>query len=194
MHSMVPKNLTMSDDEQTRSISFLTAVLKMSEFFVIEDAKKYTLAHLEHHPDLGLAIKLQLCHHFNLMDWLEPAFRQLMGCRVQDVTDNEVDRLPIRVYHVFVKAKSDITNHRLSLAYSAPLIIIAINCDSACACTIGWETAWREGPANMFHHPDFQFSDRDVLERLEATQLPQVCEGCFCLSLENIKASARHEV
>jgi hypothetical protein len=40
----------------------------------------------------------------------------------------------------------------------------------------------------MFHHPDLKFSDHDVLEKLESTQLPQVCEECYRLSLENVKA------
>jgi hypothetical protein len=161
----------------------------MSEFFEIEDGKKYALSRLENHPDFDMSRKLQLCRHFNLVNWLEPAFRELMARQVQDVTNDEVERLPIRVYHAFVKAKSDITTHRLNLAYSAPPVVNMFDCASLCACTIGWEAAWKDGPADMFHHPDLQFSGRDVLERLESAQFPQVCEGCFSLSLMNVKES-----
>ena len=106
-----------------------------------------------------------------------------MAHQVQDVTNDKVERLLITVYHAFVKVKSNITTHHLNLAYFAPPVVNMFNCASLCACTIGWEVAWKEGPADMFHHPDLQFSGCGMLERLESTQLPQVCKGGFSLSL-----------
>jgi hypothetical protein len=161
----------------------------MSDIFEIDDGKKYALSRLENHPDLDLCTKLQLCHKFNLESWLEPAFRELMCRDVQDVTHIEAETLPMRVFFTFAQVKNDIINHRLGLAYSAPPIIIAADCSSACKCTIGWELAWKEGPASLLHHPDLQFSDKDILRQLESASFPEaseVCEGCYQLSVQNI--------
>jgi hypothetical protein len=105
---------------------------------------------------------------------------------IQDVTHIEAAKLPIRIFFTFIQVKNDIAIHRLGLAYTVPPIIIAADCNSACKCTIGWEVAWKEGPASMLHHLDLQFSDKDILRQLESAQFPEVCKGCYQLSLQNI--------
>jgi hypothetical protein len=49
--------------------------------------------------------------------------------------------------------------------------------------------AWQEGPAKMFNHPDHYYSVLDVTEALRNADVPEICKGCYGLSIDHVEKS-----
>lgn len=156
---------------------------------MIEDGQRYALSHLEGHPELDLSTKLQFCRQYKLETWLEPAFRELMQRQMDQISGDEADRIPRRIYHTFVTAQNEIIRHRLSLGYEAPPAINHLLCDTPATCCYNWKLAWNDGPAKMFNHPDHYYSVSDVLQALRSTDVPYICKDCYKLSVDQVENS-----
>ena len=61
-----------------------------------------------------------LNNNHKLESWVEPAFRGLMKLQIEDVSPEDAERVPRKIWNVYVSAKSEITRHRLALAFEAP--------------------------------------------------------------------------
>ena len=54
-----------------------------------------------------------------LKSWVEPAFHRLMKLQIEDVSPKDAERIPRKIWNAYVTAKSEITQHRLALAFEA---------------------------------------------------------------------------
>lgn len=176
------------------SLDFLSSLLKMSDFFMIDDARHYALTHLRNHPEFEVTLKLQFCQRYKLEDWLEPAFRELMKCQLADISGEGADRIPRRIYHTYVTAKHEINCHRLSLGFEAPPAINDPQCNTPATCCYHWRLAWADGPAKMFNHPDHHYLVMDVLWALRTTDIPHICKSCYKLCIEQVEGSDEMQV
>ena len=55
-----------------------------------------------------------------LESWVEPAFCGLMKLQIEDVSPEDAERVPRKIWNAYVSAKSEITQHQLALAFEAP--------------------------------------------------------------------------
>ncbi|KAH7908742.1 hypothetical protein BJ138DRAFT_1156983 [Hygrophoropsis aurantiaca] len=179
----------LNSSAERPSVSFLISVLKMCAVFDIHDGTSYAIAQLETHPLLDLATKLQICHHYNIAPWLAPAFRVLVSRPIQTLTETDIAKVPSKVLYTFLQVKHEIATHRLSLASVSPPAVNDLSCKAPLTCAHHWEVAWRDGPAEMLRHPDIYYTGRDILAQLESADLPQVCNLCRDLSVDNVKDS-----
>ncbi|KAF8837820.1 hypothetical protein BDN67DRAFT_972438 [Paxillus ammoniavirescens] len=178
-----------SSIERSPGLSYLMSLLKMSDFFDIADGRSYALLKMESHPGLDLASKLLICLQYNVVPWLAPAFRDLVALPLHHHNLAELGKIPDKILHSLLAVKHLITNHRLTLAAVPPPVINGFNCTTPATCGYSWGEAWVHGPAEMFRHPDVEFTGREVLAALEAAEIRGICNGCRDLSVSNVKDS-----
>jgi hypothetical protein len=46
---------------------------------------------------------------------------------------------------------------------------------------------WREGPAEMLHHPDIFYAGHDILSKLISANLSPICQDCGEMSVFNVQ-------
>ena len=51
--------------------------------------------------------------------WVEPAFHGLMKLQIEDISPEDAEHVPRKIWNVYVSAKSGITQHQLALAFEA---------------------------------------------------------------------------
>ncbi|KAG1840844.1 hypothetical protein DFJ58DRAFT_732736 [Suillus subalutaceus] len=173
----------------TESVPFLISLLQMGAIFDIGVAKSHAIHHLKTHPDLELTMKLQLCHRFRIITWLSPTFKALVSQPIENLDPSSLGQLPTRILHALIQVKHRITTHRLTLAAVAPPAIGGFSCLTPVTCALEWESAWKEGPAEMLHHPDIFYAGRDILAKLVSADLSPICLECVEMSVFNVKDS-----
>ncbi|KAH7919166.1 hypothetical protein BV22DRAFT_1134035 [Leucogyrophana mollusca] len=182
-------NDTQAGSKSQCSVPFLISLLKMSSVFKISDGKSYAIAEMETHPELDLATKLQLCFQYNLVQWLTPAFQQLISLPIEELREEDVLKIPSKILHSFIQVKHQMTTHRLTLASIPPPAMAGFACHTPLTCADTWERAWKEGPAEMLRHPDTFYSGREILDQLESVEISDVCDSCRDFSVINVKES-----
>ncbi|KIK73111.1 hypothetical protein PAXRUDRAFT_612504 [Paxillus rubicundulus Ve08.2h10] len=175
--------------EKIPAIRCLISLLKMSDFFEIVDGRAYAISNMEHHPDLDLASRLLLCHQYSIIAWLGIAFRGLAALPLHRHTESELGTIPTKFIHSLIAVRHQVTMHRLTLAAVPPPVIGGFSCVTPATCAHAWESAWRHGPSEMFHHPDVDYTGHAVLEALEAASILSICWECLELSIANVKDS-----
>ncbi|KAG1856468.1 hypothetical protein F4604DRAFT_1982667 [Suillus subluteus] len=161
----------------------------MGAIFDIEVAKSHAIHHLETHPDLNLTTKLKLCHRFRIITWLPPTFKALVSQPIEGLNPLGLGQIPTQILHALIQVKHRITTHRLTLAAVTPPAIAGFSCLTPATCTFEWESAWKEGPAEMLRHPDIFYSGRKILAELMSADLSPVCQDCGEMSVFNVQDS-----
>lgn len=174
-------------------LEFLDSLLKLSDFFIVEDGQAWALSQLRTHPDMDFSTKLHFCQIYKLESWLEPAFRELMTWQIEDILPKDADHIPRRIWNTYVAAKSEITRHRHALAFEAPPGFNHPLCKTTVECGYRWEKAWFDGPVKMLCHPDRFYSMDDIWWALRTTTVPNICKACYELNVDRVKASAEWE-
>ncbi|KAG1853412.1 hypothetical protein F4604DRAFT_1933306 [Suillus subluteus] len=171
----------------TESVPFLISLLKMGAVFDIEVAKSHAIHHLETHPDLHLTTKLQLCHRFRIIAWLSLTFKALVSQPIESLDPSALAQIPTYILHALIQVKHRIMMHRLTLAAVTPPALDGISCLTPVTCALEWEAVWKEGPAEMLHHPDIFYPGRNILAELESVDISPVCSDCGEMSISNAK-------
>ncbi|KAG2365147.1 hypothetical protein BDR07DRAFT_1399978 [Suillus spraguei] len=133
----------------------------MGAVFEIYIAKSHAIHHLDTHPDLDLITKLELCHHFRIISWLPPTFKALVTRPIESFDPLGLEQIITHILHALIQVKYQITTHRLTLAAVTPPAIAGFSCLTPATSAFECESAWKEGPAEMLHHPDiFYIAER----------------------------------
>ncbi|KAF8835692.1 hypothetical protein BDN67DRAFT_974993 [Paxillus ammoniavirescens] len=179
------------DSENPRAISVtsLISLLKMCTVFNIGGGRAYSITKLEHHPDLNLPTKLWLCLQYKIVMWLVPAFRELVALPTESIPYADLDKIPAKILHSSIHVQSRIRNHRLTLAALPPPIVEGFSCLTPFSCAAEWEKTWKDGPAEMFRHPDIFYSGREILSFFDSPEMDLVCSSCRDASIANVKDS-----
>ncbi|KAG2351910.1 hypothetical protein BDR07DRAFT_1616395 [Suillus spraguei] len=180
-----PMSLTPTANarDSRESVSFLISLLKMGALFEIYIAKSHAIHYLDTHPDLDLITKLELCHRFRIISWLPPTFKALVTRPIESFDPSGLEQIITHILHALIQVKHQITTHRLTLAAVAPPAIAGFSCLTPATSAFEWESAWKEGPAEMLHHPDIFYASRDILAELVSTDLSPVCQYCGEMSV-----------
>ena len=64
-------------------------------------------------------VTFSLNDNHKLESWVEPAFRGLMKLQIEDVSPEDAECIPCKIWNVYVSVKSEITWHWLALAFEA---------------------------------------------------------------------------
>jgi hypothetical protein len=177
------------DSESSISVTSLISLLKMCTVFDVGGGRSYSISKLEHHPGLNLPMKLWLCVYYKISSWLVPAFKQLVALPTESIPYADLDKIPAKILHASIHVQSHTRNHRLMLAALPPPIIEGFCCITPLSCAAEWEKAWKDGPAEMFRHPDIFYPGCEILSFLESVEMDLVCSSCRDASVANVKDS-----
>jgi hypothetical protein len=134
--------------------------------------------------------KLSLAICYRIHDWIEPVFQYLMDTLLQNFTVDDSALLGQQIMILIVTTQAAIHHHWLLVAYN---LLKLHHHDTACnktlaTCQCNWETAWWDGLACHYLHPNFPCSPQDILLKLEKTPVMGVTTECWLRGIETIKA------
>ena len=140
-------------------------------------------------PELGLSAtcRLSLGLGYHVIDWLEPAFQELVHTPACQLTVKDFTELGILVTHLIMATQASICCLRLSIAYN-PLKPYQhdLTCKRA-RCQSNWEMAWWDGLARHYLHPDFPTSPQETIRKLKSNLIIGVTEVCWLNAIKSIK-------
>jgi hypothetical protein len=160
----------------------------MSVFLEIDDGREWAVEHLPRHPDFTPSLQIYLARLYGIDHWVEPAFRQLMSTPTTDLSTLDAERIGLAYYHILIKTKAQIDQHRRSVAFSAPDAVNDPFCVTAAACTVSWISEWWRGLAPQLLHPDAALTEQEILSCFDQVMIPGMCDSCQAMSIDWVKA------
>ncbi|KAJ7501276.1 hypothetical protein B0H11DRAFT_1713593 [Mycena galericulata] len=129
----------------------LCAILKLSHFLDIETGTAHAIHHLSGHPHLRPALRLYLACTYDVSDWVEGAFTDLMKNPIHQLSDNDYLLIGSWVYKLLVRTQARVDEHRRELAFCPPRVLHATDCVRREQCEKAWREAWfgRAGGSGM---------------------------------------------
>lgn len=178
--------VVVSQQEAEPSIPYLVALMKMSGFFEVPDARSFAIKNLERHAEFSPALQLQLARQYDVAQWLEPAFRALVWTPLKKITVEDAATIGGTAYYVLSQTKVRIDDLIRAIAYCPPPLVPGF-CDDPERCELHWNNAWWQGYAKVLLHPDRTFRSSHIFKELfDTDSIPQVCTSCFRFTLDDI--------
>lgn len=160
----------------------------MSVFLEISDGEEFALAQLPKLPEFTPAIQLYLARLYRIDEWVEPAFRQLITIPVTQLRIIDTQWIGLSFYHILMKTKANIDDHRRSIAFFVPDTVNDPLCGSRNTCSKSWTNEWWHRLAKQLLHPDAALTESEILAGFETVMIPGMCDGCQRSSIEWVKA------
>jgi hypothetical protein len=178
--------MTCRDEVVAPSLQYLVAVLKLSKFFAIGSGCSHAIRHLPKHPEFTPVLQLQLARQFDIMAWVDPAFRELVARPLKTITAVDAEQIGLIAYHTLVQTQGELREHALSIAFNPPPVIIGWACPNENACEKAWDWAWWGGFARHLLHPDNTRPFREIMLELDSNRarISQMCEDCLRNTVE----------
>ena len=133
-------------------------------------------------PELALSPNQQLSMaiSYRIHDWIGLAFNELIMIPAHAFSLEEFLLLGPPITHIIVSTQSVICNHQLLVSYnpSRPPSHNNSCLKPIMACQQNWESAWLDGLARHYLHPDFPLSPDDMLSKLENASVVGVTNAC----------------
>ena len=179
-----------------RSVEYLTAILKLGEFYQAPKLVDYAIHTLEQHSAFSPHLRLNLAQRYGVSQWIEPAFRQLIDAPLLALSDDHISQLGFRVFVLLARTHARIVYHRQTCAVRAPPVVHDAGCLDEKDCAKAWNHAWwgeagKPGVALALVHPDRRLSGRDILAKLGGIRPGwQMDSMCLELTLSMIEGTA----
>ncbi|KAI5984838.1 hypothetical protein EDD15DRAFT_2374740 [Pisolithus albus] len=141
---------------QQHTIASLTAILKISRLWMIENSILWAIANLEQ-LDLSPAHKLELAHKYNIPGWIPLTAQALIFSPLSAISDDDVCRLGLRAYSIIAKACEMVECERKTIAAVPPGL--SLDPDPSCPpnqhqhCREAWIRFWWHKVARQLLHP-----------------------------------------
>jgi len=170
------------------TVGFLSSVLKLSVFLEIADGEEFATTRLPTLPDFMPVLQMYLGRLYRIDHWVELAFRKLMTLPSAQLQLEDAQRMGLPFYHVLMKTKVRIDQHRRNLAFSAPKAVTDPLCLTSMACSVSWTSEWWRGLAKQLLHPDAALNKQEILAGFDTVMIPGMCDSCQTQSIEWVKA------
>ncbi|KAI6099208.1 hypothetical protein EDD16DRAFT_1526988 [Pisolithus croceorrhizus] len=141
---------------QQHTIASLTAILKISQLWMIENSIQWAITNLEQ-LDLSPAHKLELARKYTIPGWIPHATQALIFSPLSAISDGDVSRLGLRVYSIITKAREMVECERKTIAAVPPGL--SLDPDPSCLpdqhqhCREAWIRFWWHRVAWQLLHP-----------------------------------------
>ncbi|KAF8507351.1 hypothetical protein JB92DRAFT_2815395 [Gautieria morchelliformis] len=163
------------------TLSSLISILELSTFLDMDIARAFAIQALgAANMGLSSAYRLSLGLSYHISEWIEPAFKDLMHTPANRIPAEDFVHLGPLVCHLVASTQAEIRALRLSIAFN-PLIPPSHHpsCkNTVLACQAAWESAWWDGLARHYLHPDYPLSPHEALSKLETTNIIGVTTAC----------------
>jgi hypothetical protein len=170
------------------TVSFLSSVLKLSIFLEISDGEEYATAQLPKLTDFTPALQMSLGRQYRIDRWIEPAFRQLVTLPIIQFQFTDAQLIGFSFFHILVKTKAEIDQHRRTIAFSAPDAVLDPLCSTGAVCNEYWIKEWWNGLAKQLLHPDAALTESEIMAGFDTVLIPGMCDLCQRRSIEWVKA------
>ncbi|EPQ55755.1 hypothetical protein GLOTRDRAFT_93318 [Gloeophyllum trabeum ATCC 11539] len=165
----------------------LIAILKLSTMWEIQDGREYAIRRL---PELirgNAPLQFYLARTYDIVDWVEPAFRELLNTPIQTITKEMAHEIGPEAFYVLTHTSAQISEHRLLLAFFPSDPVINPVCPTPALCASSWTKQWWHGLAKHLLHPDSTLTGGQVLGLLEAARIPGMCIGCQKVNIDWVR-------
>ncbi|KIO02198.1 hypothetical protein M404DRAFT_28110 [Pisolithus tinctorius Marx 270] len=141
---------------QHHTIPSLTAILKISRMWMIENSIEWAISNLEK-LDLSPAHKLELTRRYSIPEWIPHATQALVISPLAVISKDDVSWLGLRVYSIIAKAWEMIECEQKTIAAVPPGLSLEPdpNCPASQhqLCREAWIRFWWHKVARQLLHP-----------------------------------------
>jgi hypothetical protein len=142
---------------------------------------RYATTQLPSHPDFTPAIQIQLSRQYDINDWVDPAFRDLIQRPLSQITVSDAEHMGVVAYHKLVQVKCKMAEHKVGLAFNPPDVHHSFSCLDENECSRLWEWFWWGGYAKQLLHPDTKKTPAAIMLELDPTKGPIAHMNRRCL-------------
>ncbi|KAF8575717.1 hypothetical protein K439DRAFT_1623365 [Ramaria rubella] len=116
----------------------LVAMLKLSSIYLMVPAHEWAI-HWLSSENLHPAVRIELAHFYNVPQWIEPAFRTLLSCKLTTLTIKDTFCLGLRTFAALAKTREVIQELHMAVAYSTSQMYgLAAECPTPDECRTQW--------------------------------------------------------
>ncbi|KAI9065085.1 hypothetical protein FKP32DRAFT_1756887 [Trametes sanguinea] len=138
------------------SLEKLADILKLSTQWGVDSGRQWAIHHLEASRNVPASLRLQLARRYNVPQWVEPAFRELVFCiSLGELRGDDFVHLSYPVYILITKLKEAVEHERRVVAYLAPECKThGPSCSNPERCSLIWRETWWLKIGRRLLHPD----------------------------------------
>lgn len=165
-------------------------LLKLSRLWQIHEGAEYAIRELDVLP-LSCARRLQLARMYTIEEWIEPAVHTMLVYRdFRLVSDEEVDQMGLRVFHILTKGREWLHREKRLVAITPwPMAIKpSRECEDHSTCRVHWKKAWKDSVAAALLHPDHPIRLDNLPTFVEKTEIPGVSINCKAEVVRDMRA------
>ncbi|KAJ7439136.1 hypothetical protein B0H11DRAFT_2254057 [Mycena galericulata] len=134
--------LEINSDMTTRPVEFWQTALSLADFFDAAIVRDIAIRGLDVLQDFDPFLRLSLAIQYNILDWVEIAFRYIIRIPLPSLSSNQIDTIGFSPYIILAEAHSKITSHRLLCSLTAPPVVHSDTCTDFEACNNSWARTW----------------------------------------------------
>ncbi|TFK86524.1 hypothetical protein K466DRAFT_600269 [Polyporus arcularius HHB13444] len=126
------------------SIQKVVDILKLASQWEIQGARNWAIHHLDQMTDVPASLRLKLGRKFDIPDWIEPAFHNLVfNIPLRNLRGDDFTHLNYQVFILLSKLKEALQDERRAIAYNPPdLPTHSPSCSAPQRCGTFWREAW----------------------------------------------------
>ena len=182
-------SITSSYASEENQQEFLITMLKLSTFFEINHGYQYAVAELAHLSPLKTSLRLQLGCMYHVDHWVEPAFRDMITRPLSSISHTEAHHMSLDYYYTLSHMKAVVEENYRAIAYTEPGLTQPDECTTPLQCTTVWRDEWWNGIARQLLHPEAPCRGDELLDLLDKTDIPGLCNLCKDATLRCMKDS-----
>ncbi|KAJ7465666.1 hypothetical protein FB451DRAFT_1402676 [Mycena latifolia] len=169
-------------------LQYYFSVLHLSKLWRIPSGIKYTILHLPSHPDFTPAIQIRLSRQYDITDWADPAFRNLVQRPLSQITLSDAEHMGVVAYYKLVQVKCKLEEHKVGLAFNPPDVYHSFSCMDENECSRLWEWFWWAGYAKHLLHPENKKTPAAIMLELDVKKgiIARMKPACLENTLEAI--------
>jgi hypothetical protein len=153
--------------------------MRISDLYESESGKSFCLHHLHTHPDLTPALRMQMARQFNIIGWVEPAFRALVANPLSEMSADDAGCVGAYVVRLLASTRENLDLHRRALAFNTPPASCYMECPSEGYCTNAWSRVWWHSFGRRVLHPENPLTPREALAELQGARTEGMCTECL---------------
>ena len=126
-------------EEDEVTLPYLLAVLRLSKFWGIRKGIKHAIRALNHRSDFQPFLKMNYALKYDIEEWIEPAFRQIVNHSRIHYRRAKIDTMGVDTFRLIMRTRIDTIQYRLSMAYTVPDMVQSKECMDSYRCQQDWE-------------------------------------------------------
>lgn len=138
------RHLTYCSGDAKFSVEGLLAILRLSHFYDIHEARRFALSALEYdrYFTLQSSMRLDAAVKYNIRLWFKPAVRELLSVPLTTLRPRDVSRLSGPLLVDLIRHRRDIELKRAVTLNTKYLFVRGAGCPSPERCPAVWERMW----------------------------------------------------